>query len=116
MELLKIYTTVVCDFYSIPYEFAFLETRRKELVQIRQMVCSIAREIDHTYFRELGVFFGKDHSNVISGLKKVNNYLLTDKVYKAEYKELLEKCRKAKSMNYFYNIENDFCDISHETL
>ena len=111
MELLKLFTMIVCDYYGIPYEYIFIRSRRIELVQIRQMASAITRELEGTHFKEIGLFFGKDHATIVVGVSKVKNYLLTDKKYKSEYTDLLEKCRSAKSMNYFYNIENDFSDI-----
>lgn len=66
----------ISDFYSIPEESIYEKTRRKEIVQARQVIMYILREDFNISYPLIGQKLGgKDHTTVIHSCLKVKNDL-----------------------------------------
>jgi chromosomal replication initiator protein len=72
---------IVADFYNIEENTIYDKTRRKEIVQARQMIMYILREEFSVSYPLIGQKLGgKDHTTVIHSYEKVKNDLKTNSV------------------------------------
>jgi chromosomal replication initiator protein len=77
---------VVCDFFEIEENHLVLKTRKREIVQARQICHHFARKYTKRSFSEIGRSIGnKDHATVMHSLKVVNDLMDTDR----EYREMI---------------------------
>lgn len=81
----------VCNFYRLEVNEVAVPSRKGELVKARQQYCKIAKEATKNSLREIGEKIGRDHATVNHSIKKVNDFIETDKNYKDEFFELREK-------------------------
>ena len=74
---------IVCDFYKIPIEATQTKSRKRELVQARQVSMYFAKQKTKESLREIGLEVGgKDHATVLYACKHVNNLLDTDRNFR----------------------------------
>jgi chromosomal replication initiator protein len=80
---------IVADFYNIDEALIYEKTRRKEVVQTRQMIMYLLREEFNISYpligQELG---GKDHTTIIHSYKKIKQELEQNPKLVQEYEEL----------------------------
>ncbi len=82
---------VVCDYFDLPIELMKSKTRKREVVQARQIAMYFAKQYTKSSLATIGARCGgKDHATVLHACKTVNNLMDTDKRFKA-YMEELEK-------------------------
>ena len=82
----------VCVFYGLEVAEVAVPSRKGELVKARQQYCKIAKEATKKSLREIGLKIGpRDHATVSNSINKVNDFIETDKNYKAEFLELRDK-------------------------
>ncbi len=80
---------IVADFYNIEENTIYDKTRRKEIVQARQMIMYILREEFSVSYPLIGQKLGgKDHTTVIHSYEKVKNDLKTNSVLVEELEQL----------------------------
>jgi chromosomal replication initiator protein len=80
---------IVADFYNIEENTIYDKTRRKEIVQARQMIMYILREEFSVSYPLIGQKLGgKDHTTVIHSYEKVKNDLKTNSVLAEELDQL----------------------------
>lgn len=66
------------------------KSRKRELVEARQMCYSILKSNTRMSLVDIGLIFGgKDHTSIIHGLQTHNDLLKTDKKYKESYNKSL---------------------------
>jgi hypothetical protein len=58
---------------KIPYADMFLKTRRREIVEARQIYFKRAKEMTNETFQRIGEFVNKDHATVMYGIDQVND-------------------------------------------
>jgi chromosomal replication initiator protein len=76
---------LVCDFYNIPVEAVKSKTRKREIVQARQIAMYFTKYLTKASLKNIGIFFGgRDHSTVIHSITTYQNFL--DCNYKLEAK------------------------------
>ena len=74
----KVYDKILDDYKLTDYA----EGRRADVVCIRQAIMKIARNRTQMTLKQIGEIWGKDHSTVIHGLRRVNNaYDTNDELY-----------------------------------
>lgn len=79
----------VADFYGIDENSIYAKTRRREVVQPRQIIMYILREDFHLSYPAIGsVFGGRDHTTVIHACEKVRTDLSQNEVLKNEILEI----------------------------
>ena len=82
---------VVCDYFDIPIELLKSKTRKREIVQARQIAMFFAKKMTKSSLANIGMHCGgKDHATVLHACKTVNNLVDTDKRFKS-YVDDLEK-------------------------
>jgi chromosomal replication initiator protein len=82
---------VVCDYFDLPIELLKSKTRKREIVQARQIAMFFAKKMTKSSLANIGAHCGgKDHATVLHACRTVNNLQETDKHFR-KYLEDLEK-------------------------
>jgi chromosomal replication initiator protein len=83
---------VVCDYFNLPVELMKSKTRKREVVQARQIAMFFAKSLTKSSLATIGMHCGgKDHATVLHACKTVNNLMETDKRFKLYLDELERK-------------------------
>jgi chromosomal replication initiator protein len=82
---------VVSDYFDLPIELLKSKTRKREVVQARQIAMYFSKNLTKASLANIGLHCGgKDHATVLHACRTVNNLMETDKRFK-QYIEDLEK-------------------------
>ncbi len=82
----------VCEFIGITTELLKENTRKREVVNARQISMYLAKKYTKNSLKEIGRHFGnKDHSTVIHSIQVVDNLLEVDKKFKEDMDELKKR-------------------------
>lgn len=82
---------VVCDYFNMPVESLQTKTRKREIVQARQITMYFSKTLTKYSLASIGAQIGnKDHATVLHACKTVNNLKDTDKNFR-QYVEDIEK-------------------------
>lgn len=80
---------LVCDYFTIPVDQVKSKTRKREIVQARQISMYYAKDLTKSSLKTIGMHFGgRDHSTVIHACQTVNDLMETDKKFKADIEEI----------------------------
>jgi chromosomal replication initiator protein len=83
---------VVCDYFDLPIELLKSKTRKREVVQARQIAMYFAKNMTKSSLATIGMHCGgKDHATVLHACRTVNNLMETDKRFRAYIEELEKK-------------------------
>ncbi len=83
---------VVCDYFDLPLELLKSKTRKREVVQARQIAMYFAKSMTKSSLATIGLHCGgKDHATVLHACRTVNNLMDTDKRFKNYIDELNKK-------------------------
>jgi chromosomal replication initiator protein len=83
---------VVCDYFDLPIELMKSKTRKREVVQARQIAMYFAKQLTKSSLANIGAHCGgKDHATVLHACKTVNNLMETDKRFRGYVDELDKK-------------------------
>lgn len=70
---------VVCEYFRIPEDLVRARTRKREVVQARQVAMYFSKQLTKHSLKAIGLKFGgRDHSTVIHGVQSVENQMETD--------------------------------------
>lgn len=78
----------VARFYKVTVEALKEDRRHKALAHARQVAMYLSRKLTKSSFPEIGARFGKDHSTVISAVRKMEGLRATDSTVQRELGEL----------------------------
>ena len=82
---------VVCDYFDLPIELLKSKTRKREVVQARQIAMFFSKKMTKSSLANIGMHCGgKDHATVLHACRTVNNLQETDKQFR-KYLDDLEK-------------------------
>lgn len=82
---------VVCDYFDLPIEMLKSKTRKREVVQARQISMYFSKKMTKSSLASIGAHCGgKDHATVLHACRTVMNLSETDKQFRV-YLEDLEK-------------------------
>jgi len=82
----------VCEFIGISTDLLKENTRKREVVNARQISMYLAKKYTKNSLKEIGRHFGnKDHSTVIHSIQVVDNLLEVDKKFKEDVEELKKR-------------------------
>jgi len=85
---------VVCDYFNMPVDMMKSKTRKREIVQARQIAMFFAKNMTKSSLATIGAMIGgKDHATVLHACKTVNNLLETDKRFKMYIDEIEKKLK-----------------------
>jgi chromosomal replication initiator protein len=80
---------VVCDYFDLTLETLKSKTRKREVVQARQLAMYFSKGLTKSSLSNIGMHCGgKDHATVLHACRTVNNLIETDKKFKAQVHDL----------------------------
>lgn len=83
---------VVCDYFDLPMELLKSKTRKREVVQARQIAMFFSKKMTKSSLANIGAHCGgKDHATVLHACRTVNNLSETDKQFKSYLTDLEKK-------------------------
>jgi len=83
---------IVCDYFDMPLELLKSKTRKREVVQARQIAMYFSKCFTKSSLATIGLHCGgKDHATVLHACRTVNNLMDTDKRFKNYIEELNNK-------------------------
>lgn len=83
---------VVCDYFELSVEMLKSKTRKREIVQARQISMYFAKQMTKSSLANIGANCGgKDHATVLHAFKTVNNLIETDKRFKSFIDDIEKK-------------------------
>jgi len=85
---------VVCNYFNIPLEQIQSKTRKREIVQARQVAMFFSKSLTKASLATIGSQIGgKDHATVLHACKTVNNLIETDKRFRIQIDEIEKKLK-----------------------
>jgi len=85
---------VVCDYFNLPLEQINSKTRKREIVQARQLAMYFSKKHTKSSLATIGLHCGnKDHATVLHACRTVNNLIETDKQFRTYVEELDKKIK-----------------------
>jgi chromosomal replication initiator protein len=85
---------VICDYFNINIDTLNSKTRKREIVQARQLVMFFAKEYTKSSLAIIGLNCGnKDHATVLHAIRTINNLIETDKQFRSYVKDLERKIK-----------------------
>jgi chromosomal replication initiator protein len=87
---------MVCDFFDLPYDRLLQKTRKREIVQARQITMYLAKIFTKNSLKTIGEHFGgRDHTTVIHSCQTVKDLMDTDNMFRESVMELQQKVQLA---------------------
>mgnify|MGYP002624621027 CR=1 FL=1 len=85
---------VVCDYFNLQTDAIMSKTRKREIVQARQIAMYFAKNMTKLSLATIGSQIGgKDHATVLHACKTVNNLIDTDRQFKGYIDEIEKKLK-----------------------
>lgn len=83
---------VVCEHFKVPEELLQTKTRKREIVQARQVAMYLSKNLTNDALSYIGRQLGnKDHATVVYACKVVADLMQTDRNFKLEVEEIQRK-------------------------
>lgn len=87
---------MVCEYYDVAYDKLLQKTRKREIVQARQITMFLAKAFTKNSLKTIGEHFGgRDHTTVIHSCQTVKDLMDTDTMFKESVLELQQKVQLA---------------------
>ncbi len=85
---------IISDYFNIPVEMIVSKTRKREIVQARQLAMFFSKKYTKSSLATIGLHCGnKDHATVLHACKTVSNLVDTDKQFNSYVNELDKKIK-----------------------
>lgn len=85
---------IVCDYFGLPLETINSRTRKRDVVQARQLAMYFSKKHTKSSLANIGLHCGnKDHATVLHACRTVNNLLETDKRFRTYVEEIDKKLK-----------------------
>jgi chromosomal replication initiator protein len=85
---------IVCDYFNLPMDTINSKTRKREIVQARQLAMYFSKKHTKSSLATIGLHCGnKDHATVLHACRTVNNLIETDKQFRVYVEELEKKIK-----------------------
>ncbi|MEM1042436.1 MAG: chromosomal replication initiator protein DnaA [Bacteroidota bacterium] len=82
---------IVCEYFSIPEDLVRARTRKREVVQARQVAMYFAKQFTKHSLKTIGLHFGgRDHSTVIHAIQSIENQIETE----VKFREIIDEIRR----------------------
>src|SRR3982751_3629869 len=87
---------MVCEYFDVSYDKLLQKTRKREIVQARQITMYLAKAFTKNSLKTIGEHFGgRDHTTVIHSCQTVKDLMDTDTVFRENVLELQQKVQLA---------------------
>jgi chromosomal replication initiator protein len=82
----------VCDYFEVPVDKLREKTRKRAIVQARQLSMYLSKNFTKNSLKSIGKHFGgRDHSTVIHSCQAIQNLMDTDSKFKENVEDLTKK-------------------------
>lgn len=86
---------VVCDYFSLSVDAISTKSRKREVVQARQIAMYLSKQLTKNSLSSIGCTIGqRDHATVLHACKIVNDLMDIDKGFRTSVREIEEKLKK----------------------
>lgn len=95
---------VTCSVLGIESQKLYMVTRKREIVNARQIIFFLVRPCYLLSLGSIGKHYGKDHATVLHGIRQVAGHIETDREFRATVERIcyiLEEMGYAKPMSFF---------------
>jgi hypothetical protein len=119
-EIVEYIKKIVLLYLQAPEEYYTTKSRKPEVLKVKQYACYFSKKHTSLSNRLIAEFFGlKNHSSIISLMKKLEGYSFYDKQTKLELKEIneviklkgLSKSNRIDFDKYYYINMNNFKSV-----
>lgn len=87
---------MVCEYFDVSYDILLQKTRKREIVQARQITMYLAKAFTKNSLKTIGEHFGgRDHTTVIHSCQTVKDLMDTDSLFRENVIELTQKVQLA---------------------
>ena len=87
---------MVCEYFGVNYDKLLQKTRKREIVQARQITMFLAKSFTKNSLKTIGEHFGgRDHTTVIHSCQTVKDLMDTDTVFRENVMEITQKVQLA---------------------
>lgn len=87
---------MVCEYFDVSYDKLLHKTRKREIVQARQITMYLAKAFTKNSLKTIGEHFGgRDHTTVIHSCQTVKDLMDTDSIFRENVMELTQKVQLA---------------------
>ncbi len=87
---------MVCEYFDVPYDKLLQKTRKREIVQARQITMYLAKVFTKNSLKTIGEHFGgRDHTTVIHSCQTVKDLMDTDTHFRESVLDLQQKVQLA---------------------
>ncbi|MGB1241225.1 MAG: chromosomal replication initiator protein DnaA [Chitinophagales bacterium] len=88
---------IVSDYFKVPIEQLTGKTRKRQVVQARQISMYLAKSFTDNSLKAIGKYFGgRDHSTVIHACRAVLNLMETDRMFQEDVTELQKQINMSR--------------------
>jgi chromosomal replication initiator protein len=88
----------VCEYFDVPIEKLREKTRKRQVVQARQLSMYLAKHFTKNSLKVIGKHFGgRDHSTVIHSCQAIQNLMDTDPKFKENVSDIQKKIQMSMS-------------------
>ncbi|MGE0078791.1 MAG: chromosomal replication initiator protein DnaA [Bacteroidales bacterium] len=85
---------IVCEYFGLPTDVLQTKTRKREIVQARQIAMYFSKGLTKSSLSTIGSVIGsKDHATVLHACKTVNNLMDTDKRFKSQIEDIEKRLK-----------------------
>ncbi len=85
---------IVCEYFGLPSDVLQTKTRKREIVQARQIAMFFSKSMTKSSLSTIGsIIGGKDHATVLHACKTVNNLMDTDKRFKSQIDDIEKRLK-----------------------
>jgi len=82
----------VCEYFDVPVDILKEKTRKRAIVQARQLSMYLSKALTKNSLKVIGKHFGgRDHSTVIHSCQAIQNLMDTDTVFKDQVEDIRKK-------------------------
>jgi len=86
---------VVCEYFSLSVDSISTKSRKREVVQARQIAMYLSKQLTKNSLSSIGNAIGqRDHATVLHACKIVNDLMDSDKSFRSSVREIEEKLKK----------------------
>jgi chromosomal replication initiator protein len=86
---------VVCEYFSLSIDAISTKSRKREVVQARQIAMYLSKQLTKSSLASIGNTIGqRDHATVLHACKIVNDLMDCDKNFRSSVREIEEKLKK----------------------
>jgi chromosomal replication initiator protein len=87
---------MVCEYFDVAYDKLLAKTRKREIVQARQITMFLAKSFTKNSLKTIGEHFGgRDHTTVIHSCQTVKDLMDTDNTFRESVIDLQQKVQLA---------------------